>query len=112
MGGSGFMKQDEFDSLLDSYHVQTLTAMAEWAGMDLLLRGQKMRRAQLVAMLRADFFTKDRVQASWNILDEREQAVLNRLLLREKQVTLKSFRREILRAGLASRAPEVARDRR
>ena len=112
MGGSGFMKQDEIDSLLDSYHVQTLTAMAEWAGMDLFLRGQKMRRAQLVAMLRADFFTKDRVQASWNILDEREQAVLNRLLLREKQVTLKSFRREILRAGLASRTPEVARDRR
>ncbi|MFN3761609.1 MAG: helicase-associated domain-containing protein, partial [Anaerolineae bacterium] len=98
---------DEIDAILNDYHAATLLRMAEAAGLNVRdQRGKKPTKEQLFARIRAEFFTRERVQASWERLDERERAVLNRLLLRGGEVATRAFRREILRAGLATEAPE------
>ncbi len=98
---------DEIDAILNDYHSATLLKMAEAAGLNVRdPQGRKLTKEQLFARIRAEFFTRERVQASWERLDERERAVLNRLLLRGGEVATRAFQRELLRAGLATEAPE------
>ncbi|MFL7808446.1 MAG: helicase-associated domain-containing protein, partial [Anaerolineae bacterium] len=98
---------DEISQILDTYHFNTLASMAEAAGLDTTRPdGKKLRKKQLVATMRAEFFTEKRVRASWERLSERERTALNRLLLRGGSVATKSLRRELIRAELATQAPE------
>ncbi len=98
---------EEIVTILDSYHSATLWEMANAAGLTVTDRqGKKLRKAKLIAVMQAEFFTEARVRASWERLDKRERAVLNRLLLRDGVAATKSFRREIVRARLATKPPE------
>ncbi len=106
---------NEIEAIINSYHSATLREMANAAGLEVTdERGKKLRKAALLAKIRAEFFSEARVRASWKRLDEREQTVLNRLLLRGGIATTKSFRRELVRAGLATEPekPEKPRNRR
>ena len=103
----------EIDTLLNTYHFGTLQRMADEAGLRTRdERGRRLRKAQLITEMRANFFTRARVRASWEKLSERERAALNRLLLHGGRVPTKSFRRELIRAGLAKEAPKGKRPRR
>jgi hypothetical protein len=103
--------RDKIADLFESYHYQTLLQMAEWAGMTVKQNGRKLNRDALIRRMGSEFFTPERVLASWEALDERERAVLDRLMLRNGPVRLTSFRREILRAKLAFSAPKPVRER-
>jgi hypothetical protein len=97
---------NEINTILNSYHSATLWEMAHAANLDVTdRRGKKLRKTDLNAKMRAEFFAEARVRASWELLDERERAVINRLLLRGGTVSTQRFRREILRAGLATHSP-------
>jgi hypothetical protein len=92
----------EINIILETYHFNTLWQMAQAAGLKVYDRGgKKLRKAALIKLMRDKFFTKKRVRASWKQLDERERAVVNRLLLRGGSAGLKTFQREIARARLA-----------
>ncbi len=94
----------DIDSILQDYHSATLWEMANAAGLKVTDEdGKKLRKAELLPKMRAEFFQEARVRASWKQLDERERAVLNRLLLRGGTAVTQSFRREIIRAGLAKK---------
>ncbi len=94
----------EVDTLLDVYHANTLTEMAQAA--ELMPRNnKKSRKSELTALMREKYFTRERVQASLKQLNSRERAVLNRLQLRGNQVSLSNFERELLRAGVVTAAP-------
>ncbi len=97
---------DKVGALLDSYHSNTLWEMARAAGMEVMKGNKKLRKADLLPKMQAEFFTEARVLASWEKLDRREREVLNRLLLRGGTVAKKVFRRELVRAGLATEAPK------
>jgi hypothetical protein len=98
---------DEIKHILDSYHFSTLIRMAEAAHLPTTTPdGKKLRKKQLIAAMQADYFTEKRVRASWERLSGRERAALNRILLRGGSVATKSLRRELIRAGLATEAPE------
>ncbi|MDR7476061.1 MAG: helicase-associated domain-containing protein [Armatimonadota bacterium] len=98
---------DEINAILNDYHFAALWEMANAAGLEVKdERGKKLSKEKVLAKMRAEFFTRERVQASWKQLDERERAVLNRLLLRGGTAATNSFRREIIRAGLATEAEE------
>jgi hypothetical protein len=98
---------DEIRQILDSYHFSTLVCMAEAAGLPTTEPdGKKLRKKQLIAAMRADYFTEKRVRASWERLSERERAAVNRILLRGGSVATRSLRRELVRAELATQAPE------
>ena len=64
----------EIRTFLNDYHAATLHKMAEAAGMQVQRGGKKLRKAELVANMKAKFFTKKRVLASWAKLDQRERA--------------------------------------
>lgn len=99
---------DEIETILNNYHSATLARMAEAAGLPVRDRkGKKLPKDQVHALMRDRFFTRERVQSSWEKLNERERAVLNRLLLRGGEVATRVFRREIIRAGLATEAPKI-----
>lgn len=98
---------DEIDTLLNSYHAQTLWRMAYAAGLEVMRGSKKLNKRDLIPKMRAEFFTQERVRASWNKLSQRERQVLNRLLLHGGKVAKKAFRREVIRAGLATKAPEI-----
>jgi hypothetical protein len=100
----------EIDAILDVYHSARLWEMANAAGLKVTdVHGKRLPKAQLLSLMRAEFFSEARVRASWRQLSEREQAVLNRLLLHREPVATRSFRREIIRAQLATPAPELAK---
>ncbi len=94
---------DDIIQLLESYHQATLKQMAEAAG---LTGGKKLGKAALHTLMHDKYFTKKRVTADLARLDQRERDVLNRLLLHGGRVSTRTFRREILRAGLATEPPE------
>jgi hypothetical protein len=98
---------DEIDAILNAYHSNTLWQMANAAGLEVTRGGKRLSKAQVSSKLRAEFFTLERVKASWERLSQREQAVLNRLLLRGGKAPTRNFRREIVRAGLATLAGEL-----
>ncbi len=98
---------DEISTLLNSYHSNTLSELALAAGLELMQGNKKLSKGALIAKMRAEFFVETRVRASWDNLNKLERNVLNRLLLRGSAVTKKAFRRELIKAGLATKAPEI-----
>lgn len=102
----------EIDTLLDSYHAATLWEIARAAGLEVKRGSKKLNKRDLIPKIRAEFFTEARVRASWEKLDKRERDVLNRLLLRGGTVAKRIFQREIVRAGLATKAPELEKPKR
>jgi len=98
---------NKIGELLNSYHYRTLLAMAEAAGLETQREnGKDLRKADLLAKMKAEFFAKARIKNSWKGMDEREWAVMNRLLLHGGEIATKSFRRELMRADLVTEAPE------
>ena len=59
--------------------------------------------------LQREYFTKERVLASLGRLSEQERTALDRLMLRGDTVPTRSLRRELIRVGLATEAPEPER---
>jgi len=100
---------DEISFILVTYHSATLLDMAHAAGLDVIAGKRKLPKADLFDKVRGEFFTRERVLASLSRLDPRERAVLDRLLLRDGSAPTRSFRREIIRAGLATEAPQPER---
>ncbi len=97
-------------TLLDAYNANILHEMAQVAGLDTTSKGKKkLRKKELVAKLQQEYFTKERVLASLEHLTEQEQTALDRLMLRGDTVPTRSLQRELIRAGLASKAPEPER---
>jgi hypothetical protein len=101
---------DEITELLDSYHASTLWEMAQEAGLEVVdSKGKKLPKGPVMAQMQARFFSRERALAK---LDEKERAVLDRLLLRGGAAPTQTLRREVLRAGLVTIAQEdKARDR-
>jgi len=97
----------EIDDILNAYHYKTLQDMAEEAG----IATADLRKADLVARMKAEYFAEKRVRASLEKLGKREQAVLNRLLLHGGEATSQSFQRELIRADLVAETPELKIDR-
>jgi hypothetical protein len=99
---------DEIKEILEAYHVHTLWQMAQAANLEgIPTEGRRLPKRKLLPKMRVEFFTKARVRSSLELLDRRERAVLNRLLLRGGAAPTKSFRREIIRAGLADETEEL-----
>ncbi|MCP4544366.1 MAG: hypothetical protein GY832_45220 [Chloroflexi bacterium] len=97
---------DKIKELLESYHYKTLGEMAQVAGIQVTTGRKLLYKKDLLPKLQAEFFTEARIQASWEQLNEGEQVILNRLLLHSGPVATRSFKREIIRAGLATEATE------
>ncbi len=98
---------DELFTLLDEYNANTLRELAEANNLSTLdANGKRLPKEQLLAQIRRDFFTRDRILASYQRLSPTELAVLNRLLLRGGQAPTSRFKRETIRAGLATAAPQ------
>lgn len=96
---------NEVDTILEDYNANTLREMAEAAEV-ISKGGKKPTKATLTALLRQQYFTEDRVHTSLAQLNEREKAVLNRLLLRGGQASSRNFQRELARAQLIRPTPE------
>jgi hypothetical protein len=97
---------DPLRFLLDSYNNNTLRDMAEAAGLATKnSRGKLINKAELLELMMREFFTRERVQASLAKLNDRERAVLNRLLLHGGEVSTRTLRRELARAGLTTEPP-------
>ena len=94
----------DIDNLLDSYNSNTLWEMARAAKLP-GTTGKKMLKAELLILMRQDYFRPERIYDSYEKLTKTERAVLNRLLLRNGQVSTRMFCRELVRAGLAEEAP-------
>ena len=86
---------DEINEILDSYHSKILGQMAQAAGIKVMVGRKMLHKKELLPKIRAEFFTRARIRASWEQLSERERAVLNRLLLGDGPVATKIFRREV-----------------
>ena len=100
----------EISAILSSYHYGTLYQMADAAGLRVNDgQGKKLRKAELLPIMRAEYFSEARVHASWEGLARRERDVLNRLLLHGGEATTRVFQREIIRTRLATKAPEPQR---
>jgi hypothetical protein len=98
---------DEINTILDSYHSNTLWEMASAAGLPSTdARGKKLPKTQVIAQMQAGFFTRERVLTSLARLNGRERAVLDRLLLRGGAAPTVTLGREVLRAGLVSKIVE------
>lgn len=98
---------DEIDTLLDAYHSNTLWDMANAAGLPVTdAKGKKLSKSQVIAQMRARFFARERVLASLARLNDRERAVLDRLLLRGGTAPTRTLQREVLRARLVTVAGE------
>jgi len=104
---------DELAILLDNYNANTLREMAEANDMPILGEdGKKLTKDQLLSKMRTEFFTSKRILASYQRLNKAERAVLDRLLLRGGQASKRSFKRELIRAGLAVETAEPERQSR
>lgn len=94
---------DDISEILDAYHAATLWDMAQEAGLEVVdAKGKKLPKGPLIARMQAEFFRRERVLASLAKLNERERAVLDRLLLRGGSASTLALRREVLRAGLVT----------
>jgi hypothetical protein len=98
---------DEITKLLDAYHANTLWEIARVGGLVVTdHKGKRLGKREVMRKMQAEFFTQMRVSASLARLNERERAVLNRLLLRGGTASTKSLRREVLRARLVTAVEE------
>ncbi len=96
---------EDLQALLDSYNVNTLVEMGMEANL-VPRQGKRPTKGALIDILKAGLFTEARVKRAWNALNERERAVLNRLLGRREGVATRLFERECVRARLALAAPD------
>ncbi|MBV7337374.1 helicase-associated domain-containing protein [Chloroflexi bacterium TSY] len=95
-------------NLLDAYNANTLWLIAQEAEI-VPSKGRKPRKMDLIQLMEARFFTAARIQKSFKKLSELERTVLNRVQLRPGMVTLRSLRRELLRAEIITETPESGR---
>lgn len=98
------------DAILDSYHAVALQEMAQAAGLVSKSSGRS-RKNDLIALMRAQFFTKERVDASLSKLSPRERAVLDRLLVRGASQPTRILARELERARLVTPASQTTAGR-
>lgn len=91
-------------TLLDSYNSNTLWEMAREAQLP-GTTGKKLKKDDLLGLMQREFFKPARLKAAYHQLSQPERAVLNRLLLHGGQVSTRLFKRELIRAGLATEAP-------
>ncbi|MCB9445978.1 MAG: helicase-associated domain-containing protein [Ardenticatenaceae bacterium] len=66
--------------------------------------GKKLKKAELLALMTQEFFRPERIKTSYKRLAETERAVINRLLLHGGQVSTRLFKRELIRANMATEA--------
>jgi hypothetical protein len=102
----------QLNLLLDTYHTNTLREMA--AAADLKTkdsRGKQINKTELLALMLREFFTPERVLASLAKLNDRERAVLNRLLLHGGEASTRLLRRELARAGITTEPPTPPQSR-
>lgn len=92
-------------TLLDSYNSNTLWEMAREAQLP-GTTGTKLKKASLIKLMQQEFFEPARIKAVYQRLSKTERAVLNRLLLHGGQISTRLFKRELIRAGLATEAPD------
>lgn len=93
------------EHILDGYNVQTLFSLAITTGA-LPPKSKKPPKATLISLLTEQLCQPIRVDEAWAKLNQREQAVLNRLLLHPGPVRTSAFRRELVRAGLVTLPPD------
>ena len=68
---------NNIETLLDTYNANTLHEMAQEAGLDTTSNGKKkLRKKELIAKLLREYFTKERVLASLDRLNEQERIAL------------------------------------
>ena len=97
---------NEIIKLLNTYHSATLQRMANAAGLEIEDKhGRKLKKTVLVNNMARIYFTAARIKAAWKKLSIREKEILNRLLLQGGTAKTQRFRREIIRAGLATPSP-------
>ena len=102
----------DFDRLLDAYHASALFEMAEAAGLQTTGTGRKLRKVELIALLKPHLFSRKRVLAAWENLIPRDRAVLERLLVRGGRQPVRLFKHELLRDGLIADQPSQKTGRR
>ena len=99
---------DEIRTLLDAYHSTTLWEMADAAGLRVTdPKGKKLSKSEVLSKMQAEYFAEERIRDSLDRLDERERAVLDRLLLHGGTISTRTLKREVIRAGLATTAPRT-----
>lgn len=101
---------DEITTLLKSYHNSTLQRIAKAAGLEIAPGGNKLHKAQLIRLLQRELFTEARVQQAYGRLNKKEKIILNWLLRRGGHVATASFRRRVIRAGLAKESEKPVND--
>jgi hypothetical protein len=97
----------DLTSLIDSYNAATVREMAEAADVATKQNNGNIPKYELVKKMAREYFTEARVKTSYAKLSQDEKAIINRLLLRDGTASARSFERELIRAGLATKAPEV-----
>ena len=99
--------------LIESYNSNTLWDMARAAQLP-GTSGKKLKKAPLQTLMGEEFFKSARIAAAYKKLTALEKTVLNRLQLRGSGiVSTRAFRRELMRAKIATEAPqkEIPKDR-
>lgn len=97
--------EHSLEHILDGYNVQTLFSLALATGI-LQPKSKKPPKATLLTLLQEQLCQQERVNKAVDKLNEREKAVLNRLLLHQGPVRTSAFRRELVRAGLVTLPPD------
>ena len=92
-------------NLLDTYNSNNLWEMARAANLP-GTTGKKLNKVSLLKLMQEEYFKPQRIKADYNRLTENEKAIINRLLLRKGSASTRMFSRELVRAGLATEAPE------
>ena len=101
----------ELRSLLDAYNAATIREMAETASIATKENNKNIPKHQLVAKMAREYFSQARVEKSYAGLSDDEKAIINRLLLRGGTSSARSFERELIRAGLVTKAPQIKETR-
>ncbi len=99
------VSKNEIYDLLDNYHVDVVKAMAEAADMAKDDQGKALRKGDLLERMKRDYFTPERIRASYAKLRESDKAVFNRALLQPGNISHAIFKRQLVRANLAQEAP-------
>lgn len=94
----------DINTLLESYNSNTLWEMAREGNLP-ETTGKKLKKDELLRVMRQHYFKPERIQKAYRQLTELERAVVNRLLLHEGHVSSRLFKRELIRAELVTEAP-------
>lgn len=94
-------------AVLDFYYADTLRTMAEAGGLKVKTdAGKALSKTKLIALMKREFFTCERILASAKKLNDREKTVLNRILLHGGLVSLRALKRELLADKIIEPTPE------